>query len=100
MVGILRFLEHAPIELQPGELAIDETVGIASEPASRRRRFAMTNSVSNRLSVRSWLGSIPSAAMAVNGAAFGPIYLLAGFCDSLISHLANSPVMLQTLGAE
>ena len=29
MVRVLRFLEHAPVELQPGEFAVDEAVRIA-----------------------------------------------------------------------
>ena len=34
MIGVLRFLQHAPVELQPGEFAVDEAVRIAAEPAS------------------------------------------------------------------
>ena len=38
MAGIDRFLQHPAIEMQPGQLAIDEALGAGGD---RRRRFGM-----------------------------------------------------------
>ena len=38
MVGVLGLLQHAPVELQPGQFAVDEAAGTAGQAVGRRRR--------------------------------------------------------------
>ena len=76
VIDVVRFLQHAPVELQPGELPVHETVGIA---ADGRGGLGSGEFGLHRLQ----LGHVPllSSVRRLSGST----YPLARFCDSFIS---------------
>ncbi len=79
---VLRFLQHAAVELQPGEFAVDEAIGIARHGLAFRRRLAPEFGL-DRLQL------IHFAPYSIHTAKAPRSIPLTGFYDKLISSVLH-----------